>query len=313
MRTRPFATAVLLLLATALPARPQDIWDLDWGDRPLGARSLSFEFAGGLNYSTDWNQNVVLANLDFGTRFEQVLLRQVQVDPAFLFAGSVTYRRGRGGARLQFGYSHSCLAVNGRCSRFGVIDTLFTPLHEVDVNTYSADIDGEISLVDPEKVRWARPFVLFGLGGVVYDPGDNAAQLLPFFIDARGAPIEVNGGNIVVVNFPTGALLVTFDGIGLKSVLAGVLGLGTDIQIPFSDGSGIGLRLQVADHIANSPFKVRVAGVQRGFGGPFFEPTKFDFGDIHNIRLTVGLHVDVGLGGATAASQRRVPGRRPER
>lgn len=313
MRTRPFATALLLLLATTLPARAQDIWDLDWGDRPLGARSLSFEFAGGLSFSTDWNQNVVLANVDLGTRFEQVLLRQVSVDPAFLFAGSVTYRRGRGGARLQFGFSHSCLAVNGRCTRFGSIDTVFVPLDKIDVNTYSADIDGEIALVDPEKVRWARPFILFGLGGVVYDPGKNAGQLLPVFLDARGSTIEVSGGNVVVVNFPTGAFLVTFDGIGLKSVLAGVLGIGTDIQIPLSDGSGIGLRLQVADHIANSPFKVRIAGVERGFGGRFIEPTKFDFGTIHNLRLTAGLHVDVGLGGATAASQRQTPRRRPER
>lgn len=313
MRARLAATA-LLLLASALPTRAQNLWDLDWDDRPLGPRSLSFEFAGGLTYSTDWNQNVVLANLDFGDRFEQVLLRQVSVDPAFLFAGSVTYRRGRGGARLQFGFSHSCLAVNGRCSRSGVVDSVFIPLHEVDVNTYSADIDGEVSLVDPEKVRWARPFIVFGLGGVVYDPGGNAAQLLPIFLDARGSTIEVNDGNIAVVNFPTGALLVTFDGLGLKSVLSFVLGIGTDIRIPFSDGSGIGLRLQVADHIANSPFKVRVAGVQRGFGGRFDnEPTEFDFGSIHNVRLTVGLHVDVGLGDEKAASRRDTPPRDPDR
>jgi hypothetical protein len=309
MLARPFATALLLLLAAALPARAQDVWDIDWEEEPPGPRAISFEFSGGLNFSTDWNQNVILANVDLGTRFEQVLLRQVSVQPAFLFAGSVTYRRGRGGARLQFGYSHSCLAVAGRCSRSFPLDTIFVPLEKIHVNTYTADIDGEIALVDPERVRWARPFILFGLGGVVYKPGDNAARLLPAFIDARGSTIEVRGDNVAIVNFPTGAFLVTFDGIGLKSVLAGVLGIGTDIHIPMSDGSSIGLRLQVADHIANSPFKVRIAAADGVFGVPFVQATQFDFGSIHNLRLTAGLHIDIGLLGGPAA-RRDLPRRR---
>ncbi len=279
-----------LLAGAASGVRAQsygDYFDNPYVGQP---RSLSLEAFGGTYWSSPWNDLVLLGALSSRNAVEQVLLRQVQVHPAALYGGSVTYRRGRGGFRVQAAYSRSCLEMAGSCdpAQQGSQTQVPLPGH-IDVNTWMADVDAEVSLVPIHGGEWIRPYVLLGAGGVVYDPRGNAAQLLPQFLQFPGGTATTTG-NEVTVSFPgSGTVVADVHGAGLQTVFAGVLGLGTDVRVPVGNG-GFGIRVQVADHIAASPMKVAV--LQAGN----VQPASFDFGSIQNIRLTAGVVLDFDLG-----------------
>ena len=86
-----------------------------------------------------------------------------------------------------------------------------------------------------------------------------------------------------------GQIVADVQGAGLQTVFSLVVGAGTDLRVPVGNG-GFGIRLQVADHMAASPMKVRVVG------GRFGQPTDLGFGAIHNLRLTAGAVIDFDLG-----------------
>lgn len=283
---------LLSLAAAAVPGalRAQDIWD-DWYNPYAGQpRSLSIGVMGGTYWSTPWSDLVVLGSISSRGAVEQVLLRQVQVSPGALFGGSITYRRGRGGARLQAAYSRSCLEIAGSCNpaSFATGSQIPQP-QRINVRTWMADVDGEISLVEARSGQWARPYLLLGAGGIVYDPDGSAAQLLPQFLEFGGGSARVDGSE-VTVSFPdAGQIVADVQGAGLQTVFSLVVGAGTDLRVPVGNG-GFGIRLQVADHMAASPMKVRVVG------GRFGQPTDLGFGAIHNLRLTAGAVIDFDLG-----------------
>lgn len=288
----PLVTPLLLMLL-ALPTRAllgQDIWD-DWDNPYAGQpRSLSLAVMGGTYWSSPWSDLVVLGSISSRGAVEQVLLRQVQVSPGRLFGGSVTYRRGRGGARIQAAYSRSCLEIAGSCdpANFATGSQIPQP-RRIDLNTWMADVDGEVSLLPARSGQWARPFLLLGGGAVVYDPNGSAAQLLPQFLQFGNGTATTQGSE-VTVNFPdAGTVVADVQGAGLQTLFSVVLGAGTDLRVPIRNG-GFGLRLQVADHISASPMRVRVAGTRNG------DLTDLGFGAIHNIRLTAGAVVDFDLG-----------------
>lgn len=284
------AGACAAVLACAGVARGQDIWD-DFDNPYAGQpRSLSLSAFGGAYWSTPWSDLVVLGTATGRSTIEQVLLRQVQVGPAKMVGGSVTYRRGRGGARLQLAYSRSCLEIAGSCDPASQGSATQIPLpRRIEVNTWIADIDAEVGLLPvSSNVRWARPYLLVGGGGVVYDPQGSAAQLLPQFLEFPGGTARTDGSD-VIVQFPgSSQIIVGVRGAGLQTVFSGVLGLGTDLRLPLGNG-GIGLRLEAADHIVESPMRVSVlnaAGL----------PSQMTFGAIHNLRFTAGATVDFDLG-----------------
>lgn len=271
--------------------RGQDVWD-DWDNPYAGQpRSLSVAVMGGTYWSTPWSDLVVLGTITGRGAVEQVLLRQVQVNPGPMVGASLTYRRGRAGARIQAAYSHSCLAIAGSCdpASFATGSQIPQPQQRINVRTWMADVDGEVSLVPARSGQWARPYLLVGAGGVVYDPAGTAAQLLPQFLD-YGSGTARTAGSEVTVDFPdAGQVVVDVQGAGLQTVFSVVLGAGTDLRVPIRNG-GFGLRFQVADHIAASPLRVRVA---RGLGNQLSD---LNFGAIHNIRLSAGAVVDFDLG-----------------
>ncbi len=286
--------SLVFLSAAALPGgslRGQDIWD-DWYNPYVGQpRSLSIAAMGGTYWSTPWSDLVVLGTISSRGAVEQVLLRQVQVSPGPLFGGSITYRRGRGGARLEAAYSHSCLEIAGSCNpaSFATGSQIPQPQQRINLRPWMADVDGEISLVPARSGQWARPFVLLGAGGVVYDPQGTAAQLLPQFLQFGNGSAQVQGSE-VTVNFPgTGQIVADVQGAGLQTVFSVVLGAGTDLRVPVGNG-GFGIRLQVADHIAASPMRVRVVNGASGV------PTDLGFGAINNLRLSAGAVFDFDLG-----------------
>ncbi len=288
--------AVLALALSALPgtARAQDYWgdQADWNNEFAGQpKSLSFSAGAGEYWSSPWNDLVLLGAITSQNAVEQVLLRQVQVSPARFYTGSVTYRRGRGGARLQVGYVKSCLEIAGSCEPALQGSPTQVPLpRRIDVRTWTADVEGEIGLLPVKGGEWARPYLLVGGGGVVYKPAANATDLLPQFLSFPGGTATTQGTN-VFVQFPgAGQVVADIQGAGLQTVFAAVLGVGTDLRVPVGNG-GFGIRVQAADHISGSPMHVRI--LQQGGSTT---PADFTFGAIHNFELSVGGVVDFDLG-----------------
>ncbi len=279
-----------LLAGGAGGARAQSYWD-DFDNPYAGQpKSLSLAAFGGTYWSSPWNDLVILGSISSRSAVEQVLLRQVQVHPGPLFGGSVTYRRGRGGFRVEAAYSKSCLEMAGSCdpAQQGSQTQIPLPGH-IDVRTWMANVDAEVALTKIKGGEWVRPYFLLGAGTVVYDPAGTAAQLLPQFLSFPGGTASSTGTE-VTVQFPgTGTVVADVRGAGLQTVFSGVLGLGSDVRIPVGNG-GFGLRVEVTDNIANSPMHVAVLP---GFGT---QPANFDFGAINNIRLTAGVVIDFDLG-----------------
>ncbi len=289
-RTRLALVAIalpLLAVPAALYAQDyEDMFDNPYGGQP---KALSLSAFGGTYWSSPWNDLVLLGSISSRSAVEQVLLRQVQVSPAALWGGSLTYRRGRGGARIQVAYSKSCLEMAGSCDPAAQASGTQIPLpHRIDVNTWMADVDAEVTLIPVHEGQWARPYLLLGAGGVVYDPQGSAAQLLPQFLEFPGGTAQ-SDGNEVVVSFPgAGQVVADVQGAGLQTVFSGVLGLGTDLRVPIGNG-GIGLRIEASDHIAQSPMHVSLV---QGTG----RAATLNFGSINNLRLTVGAVIDFDLG-----------------
>jgi len=290
---RPLLSLALaggLLAGAAGRARAQgyeDEFDNPYAGQP---RALSVEAFGGTSWSSPWNDLVVLGTISSRSALEQVLLRQVQVSPALLVGGSVTYRRGRAGFRVEAAYSRSCLEMAGSCDPAAQGSGTQLPLPgRINLRTWTADVDAEVSLLPVRPGQWLKPFLLLGAGGVVYDPQGSAAQLLPQFLAFPGGS-ATSDGREVTVNFPgAGQVVADVQGVGLETLFAGVVGAGTDVRVPIGNG-GFGLRLQVADHIASSPMKVAV------LEGNQLSPATLAFGSINNIRLTAGVVVDFDLG-----------------
>ena len=287
------------LASSALPARAQDYWgdQRDWENMYAGQpKSLSLSATAGEYWSSPWNDLVLLGSISTQNAIEQVLLRQVQVSPARLYGGSITYRRGRAGARLQVGYSKSCLEIAGSCDPGAQGSPTQLPLpRRIDVKTWTADVEGEVGLVPGNGSRWARPFLLVGGGAVAYRPSGRAADLLPQFLEFPGGTASTSGTN-VFVQFPgAGQIVADVQGAGLQTVFAAVLGVGTDLRVPIGNG-GFGVRIQAADHIAGSPMHVRI------LQGGNTTPATFDFGAIHNYELSVGGVIDFDLGKVKAKS-----------
>lgn len=121
-----------------------------------------------------------------------------------------------------------------------------------NVNTYLVDLNGLIRLARPEPDRVWAPFLNLGVGVVHYNPGG----------DHTG--VQMPQGGAYWLNDP-------------ETVVAGVVGLGTDIFPGARVGTPVGLRIEAADHIA--------------FQSPLHEiGTEDRFGAVHNIRVTAGLH-----------------------
>lgn len=292
MRARAcLAIATLALPLLALPAALcaqdyEDMFDNPYAGQP---KVLSLSAFGGTYWSSPWNDLVLLGSISSRSALEQVLLRQVQVSPARVWGGSMTYRRGRGGARIQVAYSKSCLEMAGSCDAASQGSGTQIPLpHRIDVHTWMADVDAEATLIPVQQGQWARPYFLVGAGGVVYDPQGSTAQLLPQFLEFPGGTAQTSGSEVTVTFPGAGQVIADVQGVGLQTVFSAVVGLGTDLRVPIGNG-GIGVRIEASDHVAQSPMHVNLV---QGFG----RAASLDFGSINNFRLTVGAVLDLDLG-----------------
>jgi hypothetical protein len=262
--------AAIVLLAQPVPAAAQtDLFAI-----PPGPRRVDLSGSSGFLLSTDWSDLVLLGSVSAvsGT-VEQVLVRDLEVEPGPVFDGVVTYWEGRFGFRAHGGFARSCLAVGGNCGS-----------GSVDVDAWMYDVGGAVGLMDYRRGAWAWPYFFVGVGGVTYNLERTVSPPLTF-LERR--PPRPSDGQVIVSRDDPDTLLIAIDELGVETRLALNLGVGADLRIPLGPAS-IGLRLEVSDHVHRSPLDVRVTEIEGG------RSSRVDFGFVHNLRAAAGLVVQFG-------------------
>jgi hypothetical protein len=239
---------------------------------------------------TDWSDLVLLGTISSASGvFEQVLVRDLHVDPDQEFGAAVTYWRGRYGFRVQAGYSSSAVAIGGpvtSATEFSSPDELIS----IGLHTYLYDIRGAIGLIDYTPGQWVWPYAFFGFGGITYDLAHRISPPLLTFIE-RSRTRPDGSRDIVVVEDDGSEFLLAIDELGTETVFALNFGVGTDFRIPLGPG-GLGVRLELSDHVAPSPVGLRISELRRS--GLLSTDAGVGFGPVHHLRAAVGFVVQVG-------------------
>ena len=270
----------LLLLSLARPAaaQPQD-WTQPWADPMDRPPRVDVSATAGLLVPSDWSDLVLVGSLSSATgALEQVLVRDVRVKPGSVFGAAGTYWRGRYGFRVHGAYSESSLEVGPS----------FDPIAgsvDVDVKTYMYDVRGAVGLIEYTPTRLAWPYAFFGLGGITYDLSRTVSPPLRTFISE---PPPGGTPERVIVADDGRQFVVAVDELGLESVLAFNFGIGTDFRIPLGAG-GVGLRLELSDHVASSPLGLRIREVGSPSGSGDVR-----FGLVHHLRAAAGIVFQIG-------------------
>lgn len=277
--TPAILTALLFLPAIAAAQPPTLPAAVDAVTREdFEPRRFDLSVAAGRFVFTDWSDTVVLGSARPGGGIDEVIIRDLGIEPANGFDAALTYWRGRVGFRAHGGYSSSCVGVASECPG----------LAGVDVDTWLFDIGGSVGLRAADPGHIIRPYVFAGIGAVGYDLDSRIAP--DFFTDIDGQPIE--SGRAVVIADERRQFLLSVDELGLETSLAGSFGVGADFRIPIA-GGGLGVRVELADHVSRSPVNLRVTSLG-GFRRDRPE-TQIDFALVHHFRVAAGLVVDFGV------------------
>jgi hypothetical protein len=281
MQSIRFALAVALAV-TPVAANAQE-WDEPWSDPRDRPPRVDVSVSAGWMMPTDWSDLVVLGSISSQSgALEQVLVRDLRVEPDVVFGGSVTYWRDRYGFRVQGGFSQSSLTIGGA---FDTPDET----NAADVNTWLYDVRGAIGLVEYSPTRKAWPYVFLGFGGITYDLDRTITPPLLTFIE-RGRT-QTRTGGIVITDDDGREFLVAIDELGLETVFALNFGVGADFRIP-AGGGAIGIRLELSDHVAPTPLDIRFR--ELGGRGSIVGDDPIDFGRVHHLRAAAGLVIQIG-------------------
>ena len=235
----------------------------------------------GLLVPTDWGDLVLLGSISpVSGILEQVLVRDLSVEVDAVFSGAVTYWQGKYGFRAHAGLSRSTLVFGEPLGGGG---DPFT----ADIDTWFYDVRGAIGLVEYSPGRRIWPYVFVGFGGITYDLERPVSPPLLTFIE-RGPTIQPD---IVVVEDDGTQFIVAVDELRTETVLALNFGVGADFRIPMG-AAGIGLRVELSDHVARSPVGLRIRELSP-LGGLASDST-VHFGRVHHLRASAGLVVQVG-------------------
>jgi hypothetical protein len=276
---------LMLLPATAIA---QDDWTQPWWDPRDRPARVDLGASAGLLAPTDWSDLVLLGSISSVTGlFEQVLVRDLRVDPDAVFGATVTYWRGKYGFRVNAGLSRSSLVVGG--TSLGAEPPDERLAGDLDVWFYEAR--GAIGLKEYHPARRVWPYGFFGFGGITYDLARPVRPPLLTFIERTvNGPLEGHG-DIVIVGDIGQQFIVAVDELGLETVFALSFGVGTEFRIPVG-GGGIGVRVEVSDNVARSPVGLRIRELTPA-GGLTSEST-VRFGRVHHLQATVGVVVQLG-------------------
>ena len=267
--------ASFLLLATPCAAGAQD-WSLPWSDGRDRPGRVDLNLSGGYVMPTDWTDLVVLGTTSSATGvFEQVFVNDLRVEPGPVFGASLTYWKWKYGFRVNVARSDASLVSGGN--------------HIADVNTWFYDVRGAIGLVDYKPTRLAWPYAFFGLGAITYDLSKTISPPLTTFIERQRT---LAAERIVVIDRGGRQFLLQEDELGLDTVPAFNVGVGTDFRVPLGAG-GVGVRFEVSDHVSPSPLSIKLHEIG-GFGDVDVEPLPVRFGAVHHLRASAGLVLQFG-------------------
>jgi hypothetical protein len=255
-------------------------WTQPWSDPYDRPPRVDISASAGFVVPSDWSDLVLLGSISpVSGILEQVVVRDVRVEPSTVFDANVTYWRGRTGFRVHGGYSTASLTIGGVADEAG---------SSVDVDTWLYDVRAAVGLIEYAPSRWIWPYAFAGLGGITYDLSRTVSPSLLSFIDHT--PSRDDAGRIFVAD-PGRQFVLSVDELGLETVLAANFGVGADFRIPIGAG-GVGLRVEASDHVSRSPLGLRI----REFSsrGAFTSDTTVDFGFVHHLRVAAGLVVQIG-------------------
>jgi hypothetical protein len=282
-----YLAALVLLLPSAASAQG---WTQPWSDPRDRPPRVDVSASIGLLAPTDWSDLVLLGSISsISGVFEQVLVRDLRVEPDTVYGATVTYWRAKYGARAHVGLSRSAVVFGARPP--GLTEPAGSDdLVSVNVNTWFYDIRGAIGLVDYSPSRRVWPYVFVGLGGITYDLARTVSPPLLTFIE--GSPTRSGGqGEIVIIDDGGRQFLLAIDELALETVFALNFGVGADFRIPLG-AAGLGLRLELSDHLAHSPLGLRIRELSPF--GALTSDSSIGFGEVHHLRLSAGLVVQLG-------------------
>lgn len=280
----------LLFIALTLPcsAYAQDDWMQPWSDSRDRPPRVDVSVSAGVLMPTDWSDLVLLGSISSLTGIlEQVLVRDLRVEPDANFGAAVTYWRGRYGFRVNGAFSRSSLVIGN--GSLGTPQPGEISMGDVDVWLY--DARGVIGFQDYAPGRHVWPYGFIGIGGVTYDIKQPVRPpLLTFIEGGRTLPFN-RDGDIVIVGDLGQQFIVAVDELNLETKLALSFGLGADFRIPMGKG-GIGLRVEASDQIAESPVGLRIRELPV-VGGLTTEDT-VRFGTVHHLQALASFVVQFG-------------------
>jgi hypothetical protein len=264
-------------------------WSQPWDD-PMD-RPPRVDVSGSMGFvmPSNWSNLVLLGSISSGAGiFEQVLARDLRVEPDRAFGAAVTYWRSRYGFRVQTDFSRSFLRIGG-APLVGSTPSIGDSQPEaVRIKTWLYDMRGVIGLLEYEPRRLAWPYVFFGVGGITYDLARTVSPPLTFI---QQSPSLTGANTIVIIRDQGRQFVLSEDELGLKTVFAGNFGVGTDFRIPLGPG-GLGVRLELSDRVARSPLHLRIT--ELGSAGGFVGDDVVRFGLVHHLSATAGFVVQFG-------------------
>ena len=286
-------TLVLAFALPAAPARSQD-WSQPWADPQDRPPRVDISASAGFVMPTSWSNLVLLGSLSpVSGVVEQVLTRDMRVEPESEFSGAATYWRDRYGFRTHAGFSRSSLTIGGLPASGSPLSLLSTPsgsgTSSVGVDTWLYDVGGAIGFLDYAPSRWVWPYGFLGFGGITYNLKQSVAP--PLTIVEGGATALAAQADTVVVTDRSRPFLLAVDELRRETVFAVHFGVGTDFRIP-AGPAGVGLRLEVSDHLAPSPVGLRIRELSRY--GALTSDGGIALRTVHHLSATVGLMVRFG-------------------
>lgn len=260
-------------------------WDEPWSDPRDRPPRVDLSVTAGMISPTDWSDLVLLGTLSsISGVLEQVLVRDVRVEPAASYGAAVTYWRDRYGFRVNGEFSRSTLKVGGSPDEVGDVSL-------ADVNTYLYEARGVIGFLDYSPYRNVWPYAFLGLGAITYDLSRTISPPLLTFIE-HGTPGGSGSGSVIVVEHDGGRqFLIAVDELGLETKFAFDFGVGADFRLPMAGGA-LGLRVEASDHIAESPLELRIRELSPA--GGLASDDRVNFGLVHHLRAVVGVVVQFG-------------------
>jgi hypothetical protein len=277
--------SVLLLLAS--PAAAQD-WSMPWSDPRDRPPRVDVSISAGMLMPSDWSTTTLLGSISpVSGVLEQVLVRDLRLEPDVLYGGALTYWRDRAGLRVQAGFSRSRLLTGNSTAPDGS-SSVGGDMLVADVNTWLYDARAMIGIVPYSPSRRAVPYVFIGGGGITYDLSRTVTP--PLFTFVQGGA-STPTGSLVVRDANGTQFLVSVNELKLETEFAFNFGIGTDLRIP-TGGSALGVRVEVADHVARSPVELNIRALDAA--GGLTSASAVDFGLTHNLSAMAGLVFQFG-------------------